>query len=66
MFDNVVLKTSVNLAQVDKITRTAYKDGLVNVEEFYFHLKYPAKFFMSILKKEHGVSDNYIKKWERL
>ncbi len=50
-FNETIIKTQLNMGQIKKIEiyNSRTQNGIV---EYYFHLAYPPKFFISQLKKE--------------
>lgn len=62
LFNQIVLKIVVNVAQIAKIER--YEDS-VNID-YYIFLTYPAKYYLTILKKDVACDDRFLWGWERV
>ena len=59
MFNEIVIKASVSLSQIKRIEN--YSRNRVN--EYYFYLTYPPKFYVALLKPDVGCDDGFIRSW---
>ena len=70
MFNEIVLKATVTLAQISRIQE--YSNGRFmektgkGESEYYLHLTYPPKYYISLLKPELASDDGFIRNWDRV
>lgn len=68
LFNEIVLKTVINLAQIKSIDfihtdRKITSTTSVRISDYYLHLAYPPRYYISILKPDFGCDDGYIRNW---
>lgn len=61
LFNQMVIKATINLAQIKRIEQYFQNED----EEYYLHLAYPPRYFISLLKHDTACDDGFIRNWER-
>jgi hypothetical protein len=69
LFNEIVLKAVVNLAQIKRVEHVrSHKQEMESetFSEFYLHLAYPPRYYVSVLKPDIGCDEGFIRSWERV
>lgn len=69
MFNEIILKAVINLAQIKRIEyikNIPSFNGNTTSSEYYLHLVYPPKYFVSLLKPDQACDNGFIRTWERV
>ena len=71
LFNEIVLKVFISLAQIKKIesvqgVRKKMSEDKTPFSEYYLHLTYPPRYYISILKPDIGCDEGFIRTWERV
>lgn len=69
MFNEIVVKAVIYLAQIKKIEfirNIASSQDPNRFSEYYLHLAYPPKYFVSLLRPDVACDDGYLHGWERV
>lgn len=69
MFNEIMLKAVISLAQIKRIEyikNIASSGGPHTCSEYYLHLVYPPKYYISVMKPDLACDNGFVRSWERV